>query len=274
MRVVMHALSALGHRRTLNLVRVMMKTADQRSRANAIESLASLPNRRFVVPLLPLLEEQETADQKEPFDLQASLRLLREALSSPDPWLRAAATVAFHAESGALPEGTLQDADPMVAETARKLAHPSSATRCAYHEDPPMNRLAFLHTVPLFAGGSLEDRVAVDAALTFENYLEGEAIVTEGEIGDRLFIVFRGAVAVRIRQTDGERELARLVPGDFFGEMSLFDDEPRSATVAAVDKVEVLVLSRDHFRSLVQQRPGILMALCTTLVRRLRKAIH
>ena len=97
--------------------------------------------------------------------------------------------------------------------------------------------------------------------------------MTEGELGDRLFIVFRGAVAVRKRQADGERELARLAPGDFFGEMSLFDDEPRLATVAAVDEVEVLVLDRDHFHSLVLQRPGILMELCMTLVRRLRKAV-
>jgi Cyclic nucleotide-binding domain len=201
------------------------------------------------------------------------MRLLREALSSPDPWLRAAATVAFHAESGALPEGALQDPAPIVAKTARKLAQRPSATRCAYHEDAPMNRLAFLHTVPLFAGGSLDDLVAVDAALTCENYLKGEAIVTEGELGDRLFIVFRGAVAVRKRLGDGERELARLAPGDFFGEMSLFDDETRSATVAAVDEVEVLVLNRDQFHSLVQQRPSILMELCVTLVRRLRKAI-
>ena len=105
MRVAMHVLSALGHRRTLNLVRVMMKTADRRSRANAIESLASLPKWRFVVPLLPLLEEETAPDQKEPFDLQTSMRLLREALSSPDPWLRAAATVAFHANPECFPKG-------------------------------------------------------------------------------------------------------------------------------------------------------------------------
>ena len=173
MDVVMHALIALGHRRTLNLVRVMMKTPDQHSRANAIESLASLPNRRFVVPLLPFLERIRR-QTRGPFDSQTAMRLLREALSSPDPWLRAAATVAFHAESGALPEGVLQDAAPIVAETARKLAQRPSATRCAYHEDAPMNRLAFLHTVPLFAGVGLDDLVAVDAALTCENYLEGK----------------------------------------------------------------------------------------------------
>jgi CRP-like cAMP-binding protein len=70
----------------------------------------------------------------------------------------------------------------------------------------------------------------------------------------------------------GGRVLARLGTGDFFGEMALFDDEPRSATVTAIDEVEVLALQRERFHSLVQQRPSILMQLCTTLVRRLRQA--
>ena len=54
--------------------------------------------------------------------------------------------------------------------------------------------------------------------------------------------------------------------------MALFDNEPRSATVTARDEVEVLTLQRDRFNSLVRQRPGILMEMCATLVRRLRQA--
>ena len=131
-----------------------------------------------------------------------------------------------------------------------------------------MSRLAFLHDVPLFAEAGLDDLVAVDHALASETYLAGEAIVTEGDSGDRLCIVYRGEVLVR----KGGRVLARLAAGDFFGEMALFDDEPRSATVIAVGEVEVVALQRDRFHSLVQQRPSILMQLCTTLVRRLRHA--
>ena len=131
-----------------------------------------------------------------------------------------------------------------------------------------MSRLAFLHEVPLFAEASLDDLIAVDHALGSETYLAGEAIVTEGETGDRLCIIYRGDVLVRKEGVT----LAQLFVGDFFGEMSLFDAEPRSATVTAIGEVEVLVLQRDRFHSLVQQRPGVLMQLCTTLVRRLRLA--
>src|SRR5205085_662238 len=97
-----------------------------------------------------------------------------------------------------------------------------------------------------------------------ETYLAGEAVIREGETGDRLYIIHSGTVVV----TKGRHRLARLGPGDFFGEMALFDNEPRSATVTAAGPVEVLVLQRDRFHSLVQQRPGILMEICTTLVRR------
>ncbi len=106
-----------------------------------------------------------------------------------------------------------------------------------------MNRLTFLHSVPLFAKASLDDLIVIDRTISCETYVRGEKIVTEGDPGDRLCIVYRGEVAVRRKLPDGERELARLETGDFFGEMSLFDDEPRSASVAAVDEVEVLVLS-------------------------------
>jgi CRP-like cAMP-binding protein len=70
----------------------------------------------------------------------------------------------------------------------------------------------------------------------------------------------------------GGHELARLSAGDFFGEMALFDDERRSATVVALGEVEVLTLQRDRFHSLARQRPSMLLELCATLVRRLRQA--
>ena len=267
LRLVLHALDALGHHRTLNLVRQMITSPDERSRANAIESLASLPHRRLVIPVLPLIEPGGTTAVL-PIQERGDVKpLLGEALASTDPWLRAAAAVAWHTETGQIPDRLADDPSPIVAETVHFLAR-RPIGYCRYAEEAPMSRLAFLHEVPLFAEASLDDLIAVDHALGAETYLAGEAIVTEGETGDRLCIVYRGEVLVR----KGGTVLARLTAGDFFGEMSLFDDEPRSATVTAADEVEVLVLQRDRFHSLVQQRPGILMQLCTTLVRRLRLA--
>ncbi|HTQ34377.1 MAG TPA: cyclic nucleotide-binding domain-containing protein, partial [Stellaceae bacterium] len=120
----------------------------------------------------------------------------------------------------------------------------------------------------LFAETSFDDLIALDHVLVSRMYLASEPVIREGEAGDRLCILYSGSVVV----TKGGHELARLAAGDFFGEMALFDDEPRSATVTAVDDVEVLELERDRFHSLVRQRPAILMEVCSTLVRRLRQA--
>jgi Cyclic nucleotide-binding domain/Major Facilitator Superfamily len=273
LRVVMHGLEALGHRKVLAIIRKSLNDADERARANAIESLALLPQRRFVAPLTPLLEGWREAHADDAFDATEALRLLQLAALSPDPGLRAAAAVAWHAETGEITDASASDASPLVAETAQRLRQ-GIAPDSPYQQEAPMNRLTFLHSVPLFAKASLDDLIVIDRTISCETYVRGEEIVTEGDTGDRLCIVYRGEVAVRKRMPDGERELARLGSGDFFGEMSLFDDEPRSATVAAIDEVEVLVLNRDRFHSLVQQRPAILMEMCATLVQRLRKAVR
>lgn len=262
-RLVMHVLDALGHRHTLNLVRTMIHSRDERGRANAIESLASLPQRRFVIPILPLIEERHadgTAGRSDP-------ALIEEALSSRDPWIRAAAAVARHRETGQAPKTLLHDRSPIVAETVRQLAR-RPVDNPPYPQEPLMSRLAFLHSVRLFAETSFDDLVAVDHALVSRVYLAGEPIIREGEAGDRLCIIYSGKVNV----TKAGHVLAELIAGDFFGEMALFDAGPRSATVTALDDVEVLVLERDRFNSLVRQRPTVLMEVCSTLVRRLRQA--
>lgn len=268
LRLVLHALEALGHRRTLNLVRTTLKMSDERTRANAVESLATLPQRQFVVPLTPLLEEREAGSDTPDRDL--ILLMLRDAQSSDDETLRAAAVIAWHGETGEIPPSAWADSSQLVAETVHSLMHRDSEHR-PYRQEATMSRLAFLHSVPLFADTTFDDLIVLDRTLACETYLRGEDIVTEGETGDRMCIVYRGEVVVRKQTPQGNRELARLGVGDFFGEMSLFDDESRFATVSAIDNVEVLVLSRDRFHSLVQQRPAVLMQLCTTLVRRLRK---
>ena len=267
LRLVLQALDALGYRRTLKLVRSSLKASDARTRANAVESLATLPHRQFVAPLNPLFEERADPGQ---LDRDQILFTLRETQFADDEALRAAAVVAWHGETGDIPPSALTDHSQLVAETVRGLMDDGTGGR-PYRQETTMSRLAFLHSVPLFSDSTFDDLIVLDGTLTCETYLQGENIVTEGEAGDRMCIVYRGEVVVRKQTAQGDRELARLGVGEIFGEMSLFDDEPRAATVSALDDVEVLVLTRDRFRSLIEQRPAVLMQLCATLVRRLRR---
>ena len=67
------------------------------------------------------------------------------------------------------------------------------------------------------------------------------------------------------------KEVAQLQPGDFFGEMSLFDDQPRSATVVTLTDCTLLTLERDRFSTLVLQRPDVLLQICKMFGSRLRE---
>jgi len=136
-----------------------------------------------------------------------------------------------------------------------------------------MNPLMFLRTVPLFEGLSLDDLLSVDEALKREEYLANEIVVRQGEPGVTLFIVARGSASVLLESRDGSapREVAQLREGEYFGEMSLFDDVPRSATVVTLTDAVFLSLDRDRFSILVMQRPVVLMRICRMFGSRLRE---
>src|SRR5690606_9801206 len=119
---------------------------------------------------------------------------------------------------------------------------------------------------------SLDDILSVDSVLGQEDYIDGEAIMTQGEAGATLYVLLKGEAAVELNAGGGTREIARLKPSEFFGEMALFDDQPRSATVKAVGDCVVLTLERDRFSTLVTQRPEVLLHMCKMFGNRLREA--
>src|SRR5262245_208698 len=102
----------------------------------------------------------------------------------------------------------------------------------------------------------------------------GREVFRQGDAGDSLFIVARGALGVFITSADGRSVLrvGALAPGDLFGEMALFTGEPRSATVRAEQATTVLELPRERFLALVSREPTIALAIGATLSRRLRSA--
>ncbi len=270
---VLHALEVLGYKRVLTMVKTTMMASDPRTRANAIETLSSLAHRRYVLPLLPLLEAEESDGAGDvAFDAEDASALLTELMADQDPFVRAGAITVWSAEFGARPDLSRSVPSPLVTATVQALAKRASLR--SYDEEFPMNCLAFLKSVPLFSEMTLDPLMAVDAAMTRETYLQNEQVISEGDHGNKLYIVYRGELAIRKRVSETEdHELARLTSGQIFGEMALFDDrERRSATVVAVRESELLALDREHFRSLAYQRPDIPMEICKVLASRLRIA--
>ena len=112
---------------------------------------------------------------------------------------------------------------------------------------PPVRELAVLRSIPLFAPLSLPTMERLASRLFPVPAPAGGIIIREGDVGDRFYAVVGGEVLV---STDG-RPIATLGPGDYFGEIALLRDVPRTATVTAIGDVELFALERDDFISAV-----------------------
>lgn len=127
--------------------------------------------------------------------------------------------------------------------------------------------------VPLFEGLAPAERLAMAQAAAIRQYRRGEKIVAQGEPGDSFFVIVRGRVAVSVLSPESrDVVLTSLTDGDFFGEMALLDDAPRSATVVATERSEIAVLTREAFFDLLRGNFGLTRSLLAAFTRRLRRA--
>ncbi len=130
-----------------------------------------------------------------------------------------------------------------------------------------------LQAIPLFEHLA-DDELNRMAELTRQRkYPKGSVILFEDDPGDALYVVASGHVKVVLIGEDGrEVILATLADGEFFGEMSLIDDKPRSAHVIAIESSNLLVLRRDDFQRCLEETPRIAIGLLKALTKRLRLA--
>ncbi len=160
------------------------------------------------------------------------------------------------ASVGGIPESAGRAARSEIEEARRKLARRSSLAALRTGPEELLKR------VPMFEGLSAQDFGRVVGALVPRTTLAGETIIRQGERGDSLFLVARGVVAVLVTRDGGETvRVASLHAGDFFGEMALLTDEPRSATVMAATDCRLFELSRVDVYALCDACPGVRQAL-------------
>jgi CRP-like cAMP-binding protein len=131
----------------------------------------------------------------------------------------------------------------------------------------------FLATVPLLSRIAPEELQRFAEIVREKPYSKGTVILFEDTPGDSLFIVREGRVKVVLVAEDGrEVILGVLGVGEHFGELSLIDNQPRSAHVIAMDDATLLVLRQEDFKQRVETSPAVAWALLTELSRRLRRA--
>ena len=129
-----------------------------------------------------------------------------------------------------------------------------------------------LRQAPLFSGLDDEAAASLDASMTAIAIKRGEILFNEGDEGNQLYVVTDGKIKLGRTSPDGrENLLAILGPGQMFGELSLFDPGPRSATATAVTDCSMKALGHDALLPLVGQHPDVARALLHQLAARLRR---
>lgn len=136
-------------------------------------------------------------------------------------------------------------------------------------------RVNLLHSIPLFRGLSRDSavlrRLAEEAHL--HRFQEGEVIFWQGERGSNCHIVLQGRVRILVTGEDGNELAVRILgPGEIVGEMALFENRPRSATVEALEETQTLELHRDVLIHCLRRSPELALCLLRAMSARLRYA--
>jgi CRP/FNR family transcriptional regulator, cyclic AMP receptor protein len=131
-------------------------------------------------------------------------------------------------------------------------------------------KIELLKRAPLFSGCSKSELRALASTADELDLREGTIITREGRPGREFFVLISGTAEV----TKKGKEVAQLGAGDWFGEIALLTDVPRTATVKATSSVDVLVITDRRFRTVVETMPSIALKILSTIGERLARDSH
>ncbi|MFH1060214.1 MAG: Npt1/Npt2 family nucleotide transporter [Pseudomonadota bacterium] len=263
---------------------------DGRMRANALEAMESLLGHELARSMVPLLENiaprDKLAQGQKFFDLgpepAGQLELFLDLLDRRN-WttlclsLEALASVEDLAPYREQLQALAYAANPRVCGLAagvidrwrageRGEAMPKETTTSL------SERIVLLRRMDIFAGLAVSELAAVAAVTEDQDFAAGQVILTEGEMGDAMYFVVSGAVSVsKMVEDECRMELGTNGPGEYFGEMALFDNLQRSATVVATQPTRLLMLHKREFSEVVREYPQVALQICTDLSRRVRE---
>jgi len=143
-----------------------------------------------------------------------------------------------------------------------------SGRAASKNEKQTRRRKQLLASVALFKALSDDERDELAKNLKYAPFTRGEIICRQGDAADWLYLVEDGRASVRVAEGGHEREVTKLVPPSFFGEMSLLTGEPRAATIVAETDVECFRLDKDAFQRVIERRPELAGELASVLSQR------
>lgn len=124
--------------------------------------------------------------------------------------------------------------------------------------------LEILKQIPFFAELSDDDLKAISEMVQMQYFGPDQVVFEQGDYGEEMYVIKRGKVQV-LRD---DKMIAELAEPSFFGEMALVSEEPRNATIKAMEETETLMLKKEDFRELIQTKPSIASAVSYEVVKR------
>jgi len=250
-RLAFHLLSLLESPEVVRKVLRELRGGSARSRADALEVLANLGDSASA----------------------GSLALLHDTGPVEDRARALAGRVDFPTDVGVVVEKTRNADNAWVRRAGRLAAVDPRHEPLGNEEEATMHSILALKQVDLFADLSFEQLDAVLQASENAEYQPGEIIFREGEPGDRLFVLVAGSVeVVKHHGLESQFTLQTLQPPDYFGEMAILTEEPRSATTRAGTECQLLTLEGAAFRELIVTIPEISFEIFRVLTQRVRDA--
>ncbi|MFH1489975.1 MAG: cyclic nucleotide-binding domain-containing protein, partial [Pseudomonadota bacterium] len=267
-----------------------VSSSDARQKSNALEALEDSLGRSLSRLLVPLLEDT-SIDQcletgKKFFQLpsfDSDPAIFYAHLLSKHDWVTVVLTLNLINKEGGngVEKGLIEEAAKSENNHIRRMARHVLDRKGSdsFEKETKMeteisipDKILHLRSIQIFEGLSVGEMAAIASVTEEVVYPEGEDVIKEGEQGETMFMIISGLVSVvKSQEGGGEIELDTIKAGDYFGEMALFEDQVRSATIRSKEETRVLVLHKREFNEIVREYPQIALHICKVLSQRLRK---
>ncbi|BBO76353.1 hypothetical protein DSCW_37700 [Desulfosarcina widdelii] len=264
---------------------------EQRQRANSLEAMDDILDKSLSRLLVPFLEDTDRDGRidrlkklfpDEPIEMTTDSLINALLVSRNWVTLLLTLTLVRQNEVSFRITATLQNlavhANPYVSRTAKEILEPRAdlpLSQEAAMETTTISltdKILHLKNIEIFSDLSINELAAVASVTEVAHFNAGETVFEEGTRGDTLYLVLEGEVAV-VKECRPERaiELDSIGAGEYFGEMALFGDHRRSATIQAKNPARFLVLHKQELQEIVREFPQIALHVCRVLSMRIRR---
>ncbi|MGD8835287.1 MAG: Npt1/Npt2 family nucleotide transporter, partial [Desulfobacteraceae bacterium] len=289
---VLRVLAVQDRSGQLRIINRGLLSPDHRQQANSQEALEDRLDHKLSSILFPLLEDASIAQKlsigRRHFELpdfgEDSAALYNHLILRHDDWVTVLLALQLVAESNlasrvdpATVQALTADDNPHIRGLARRVAgrrekRPSVEEHAMVAALMLPDIILRLKSIEIFESLSVGELAAVASVTEEATYDDNQIVIQQGDPGDSLYLIIEGEVAVLKRQKEGnDLELDRIESGDHFGEMALFEQIPRTATIRTVEPCRMLVLHKQQFDEMVREYPQIALGICKVLSSRIRK---